>query len=220
MVSLLTLAGQFADTACTKQFLGLLPWNNYLDYDSNCNLIHFHVLGANSSLLLIGLAIIDDLFRLAGLLAVAFVIYSGFQFVLSQGSPEEAAKARTTGINALVGLGISLIAITFVSFLGAQLGGGGRGAADGPFGLNVNSLPNPVGVENGNIFQGALSIVFGVLGAIAFLIIVIAGMQYAFSQGDPQATGKAKAAIIYALIGLIIAILAQSIVSFAVNHQP
>ncbi len=184
--------------------------------------MHFHVLGANSSLLLILLAIVDDLFRLAGLLAVGFIIYSGFQFVLSQGSPEESAKARTTGINALVGLGISLVAIVFVTFLGGQVdnrsGGSGTSKLGGT--LDVNSLPFPTGVEGSGLIQTALSVIFGVLGAIAFLIIVIAGMQYAFSQGDPQATGKAKAAIIYALIGLIIAILAQSIVSFAVNHQP
>ena len=58
------------------------------------------------------------------------------------------------------------------------------------------------------------------MGVLAFLVIIIAGMNYAFSQGDPQATGKAKSAIIYAFIGLIIAILAQSIVSFAVNTHP
>ena len=72
----------------------------------------------------------------------------------------------------------------------------------------------------GQIIPTVLSIVFGIIGVLAFLIIVIAGMNYAFSQGDPKGTAKAKSAIIYALVGLIIAILAQSIVSFAVNSHP
>lgn len=205
---------------CHPSFLGFHSWNYYLKLNpNNCDIdpSQFHVLGANSSLLLIILAVLDDLFKLAGILAVAFVVYAGFQFVLSQGSPDETAKARTTGINALVGLGISIIATWFVSFLGARVDNGNGGT----FGmLNVSPLPNPGGVASGSVLQTAFSVVFGILGAIAFLIIVIAGMTYAFSQGDPQTTAKSKSAIIYAVIGLVIAIAAQSIVSYAVNARP
>lgn len=220
MANMFTFMTYLADTNCAKRFLGFVPWNYYLQMDPNnaCQITNFHLLGGNSSLLLIGLAILDDLFQLAGVLAVAFIVYSGFQFVLSQGAPDEAAKARTTAINALVGLGISLVAITFVSYLGTRAGGG-QGTTVGPYGLNLGWLPNPGGAESGSVLQTALSVAFEVLGAIAFLIIVIAGMQYAFSQGDAQTTARAKAAIIYAFVGLVIALVAQSIVSFALSRS-
>ena len=49
------------------------------------------------------LAIVEILLRVGGLAAVAFVIYGGFQFILSQGDPEKAASARKT-ISITVGL--------------------------------------------------------------------------------------------------------------------
>lgn len=206
-----------AASACKNTFLGLLPWNYYLTMDSSCSATNFHLLGANSSLLLIGLAIIDDLLRIAGLLAVIFVIYAGVKFIMSQGSPDEAAKARSTAINALVGLAITMVAIAFVSFLGNQVGGTTQGGVGNN--LNLSSLPNPIGADNGNIIQTVLSIVFAIMGALSFMVIVIAGFRYSLSQGDPKSAAQAKSTIIYALIGLILAIAAQSVVSLAVSRS-
>jgi hypothetical protein len=215
----LALLSHFAASTCTQQFLGFKSWDFYLSHDSACQIINFPILGSHSGILLILLAIADDLFRAVGLLAVIFIIYTGFKYIFSSGSPDEAGKAMSTGINALVGLGISLVAVLFVSFLGGQLDSQNRSA--GQVGqLDLSHVPNPLGTGDGSIIQTGLSITFSIMGVLAFLVIIIAGMNYAFSQGDPQATGKAKSAIIYAFIGLIIAILAQSIVSFAVNTHP
>ncbi len=62
--------------------------------------------------------------------------------------------------------------------------------------------------------QTALSIVFVIIGAIAVMMVVIGGIKYAASQGDPQAVSKAKGTIIYAIIGLVISILSTVIVGF------
>ena len=69
-----SLITTFAASSCQTSFLGLKPWNYYLDYTNStpaqgCPLQSFTLLGGHSSLLLILLAIVDDLFRLAGLLA-------------------------------------------------------------------------------------------------------------------------------------------------------
>lgn len=66
--------------------------------------------------------------------------------------------------------------------------------------------------------QTTLQIVFGTMGAVAVLIITIAGFQYVTSNGDPQRVSKSKDAIIYAVIGLAVAILAFSIVSFVLDE--
>ena len=53
--------------------------------------------------------------------------------------------------------------------------------------------------------ESILSFVFGTLGAIAFLVMVIAALQYVTSAGDPSKTAKARNTIVYAAIGLAIA---------------
>ena len=63
-----------------------------------------------------------------------------------------------------------------------------------------------------------LSVVFGIIGALAFLVIVISGLRYVLAGGDPQKAAKAKEGIVYALVGLAIAIGAQAIVSFVVKQ--
>lgn len=80
----------------------------------------------------------------------------------------------------------------------------------------LNKLPQ--GNVTRDTFVHALQLVFGVLGGIALLIVTVAGFQYVVSQGDPQATAKAKNTIIDALIGLAISLLAFSIVSFVFKY--
>lgn len=223
LTSLLSIFGATQCSDTTTTFLGFVPWYHYLTLVNNhgrCEVDpnSFTLLGAHSSILLVLLAILDDVFMAAGLLAVVFVIYAGAKFILSQGAPDEAAKARTTVFNALIGLAIAAVAIGVVSFIGTQVTN--VRAGQGKY-LNLNPLPDLTAQAQGStLIQTGLSITFGILGAISFLVIVLAGLQYILSQGDSAAVKKAKDAIIYALIGLVLAIVAQSIVSFAVNFRP
>lgn len=84
--------------------------------------------------------------------------------------------------------------------------------------VDKNELNIPTTELTSNNVASALRLVFGVAGAIAVLIITIAAFQYVLSQGDPQATAKAKNTIIYALIGLVICLTAFSIVTFVVGR--
>lgn len=69
-----------------------------------------------------------------------------------------------------------------------------------------------------SLITNVLQLVFGLAGAVALLIVTFAGTKYVLSQGDPQKVAKAKETIIYALVGLVITILAYSIVSFIVTR--
>lgn len=69
-----------------------------------------------------------------------------------------------------------------------------------------------------NQIQTIMTIVFQVAAAISVLIIVIAGLSYVISQGDPQRTNKAKDAILYAIIGLVISLLGYTIVAVVVDR--
>lgn len=61
------------------------------------------------------------------------------------------------------------------------------------------------------------SLVFAIAGGIAVIIIIVAGIKFITSQGDPQATAKARNTIIYAAIGLAVSVAAFSIVTFVVG---
>ena len=82
-------------------------------------------------------------------------------------------------------------------------------------------------IEPGNLPQTStgeakvdiiLRVVLGIIGGLALLMLVVSGFRYILSAGDPEKIAKAKNGIIYALVGLAIAIIAQAIVAFVVNR--
>ena len=60
-----------------------------------------------------------------------------------------------------------------------------------------------------------LSIVVGIMSVI---MIIIAGMKYITASGDPGSIKSARNTIIYALVGIAIVALAQTIVKFVVKE--
>ena len=139
------------DNKCKGDFLGMKPWYAYMprqefNYDYNgfdtnpktkdeanpCSIKCFNFFtpstandcdNRKSDIPGVLLAIVDDLLRLAGIVALAYVLISGIQYIISQGKPEDTAKAQSTLINAFIGLVIALVAVAFVSFLGNKIGG-------------------------------------------------------------------------------------------------
>jgi hypothetical protein len=106
-------------------FFGLVPWYQYLTLDGTCNVSGgFQVLPESgvSDLLLVALAIVDDLLRIAGLVAVGYIIYGGIMYTMSQGSPDQTGKAQNTIINALIGLVIATLSVAIVTFVGNRIG--------------------------------------------------------------------------------------------------
>lgn len=57
-----------------------------------------------------------------------------------------------------------------------------------------------------------------ILGAIAVIVIVIGGIMYVVSAGDPGKAKTAKDTILYAVVGLIVALMAGAIVNFTVTN--
>ncbi len=85
-------------------------------------------------------------------------------------------------------------------------------------GISQTDITIPQGEPGGTTLQTLLRIVTGTLGAVAFLIIVIAGFKYTLSRGNPDEITKAKETIIYAVAGLLISMAAFSIVTFVVGR--
>lgn len=67
------------------------------------------------SILLLNIA--DMLLRCIGLIAVGFIIWGGFKYMLAQGDPNKIISAKKTIINSIIGLVIAIISMTIVSFV-------------------------------------------------------------------------------------------------------
>jgi hypothetical protein len=62
-----------------------------------------------------------------------------------------------------------------------------------------------------------VNVLLYILGAIAVIMIVIGGIRYTTSNGDAGSTKSAKDTVLYAVVGLIVAVMAYAIVNFVVT---
>lgn len=65
---------------------------------------------------------------------------------------------------------------------------------------------------NATNLKNILAIVFGIIGIVALIFIMLAGMNFILAQGNPEKIGKARQSIIFAGIGLAIALSGELIV--------
>ena len=95
-------------------FLGIPPWYRYLDaHEGNqCT----PELSNINDIWLIGLALIEILTRIAVFAAIGFLIYGGLKYSASRGNTDKVNSAKSTVIDALTGLVISVVATAVVSF--------------------------------------------------------------------------------------------------------
>ncbi len=62
-----------------------------------------------------------------------------------------------------------------------------------------------------------VNIIVFIIGAISVLMIVIGGLRYVTSGGDSSSVTSAKNTILYAIVGLVVAIMAYAIVNFVLK---
>lgn len=66
--------------------------------------------------------------------------------------------------------------------------------------------------------KDAINLISIIIGVAAVIIIILAGLRFMLSGGDPQSISGARDAIIYAGVGIIIAVAAQAIVVFVLDN--
>jgi hypothetical protein len=111
-----------------KAILGLPTWYKYLNGEfvaGRCSPIVDFTTHPND-LARIVLAVVEIMLRVAGLVAIGYVIYGGFRYILSQGEmgPSNVPKtviARHTIVNALIGLVIASLATFIVQLVAKNL---------------------------------------------------------------------------------------------------
>ena len=70
---------------------------------------------------------------------------------------------------------------------------------------------------DGGVFQVITDTLLFIIGAVAVVMLVIGGIRYTISQGDSTAVTSAKNTILYAIIGIVVAILAYAAVHFVIG---
>lgn len=108
---------------CDARFITIPAWYNGLKMDKDCG-----IKGPGSGegdlqkfIWKIALNVINIMFQLVGYISVGFVIFGGFKFMISQGTSDGAAKARQTITRAVIGLVISILAVSIVTLVGASV---------------------------------------------------------------------------------------------------
>lgn len=82
--------------------------------------------------------------------------------------------------------------------------------------LNANNIAFPSVTADASLIENILNMVFLITGALATIFIIVGGLRYVLSFGNPEALQKAKNTILYAIIGLVVSIFASAIVNFVI----
>lgn len=97
---------------------------------------------------------------------------------------------------------------------------------DGGNSLNINSgvncaqgdgQPTKLFGQEG-IFTTVTNVLLFLIGAVSVIMLIIGGIRYTISNGDQGAVTKAKDTILYAIIGIVVALLAYAIVGFVTGQ--
>lgn len=67
------------------------------------------------------------------------------------------------------------------------------------------------------IFKTITNVLLFIIGAISVIMLIIGGIRYVVSGGDSGAVTAAKNTILYAVIGIVVALLAYALVNFVIG---
>lgn len=69
-----------------------------------------------------------------------------------------------------------------------------------------------------SIIKTIVDVLLFIIAAVSVIMIIIGGIKYTISQGDSSAVTSAKNTILYAVVGLLVAMFAFAIVNFVVTR--
>lgn len=70
---------------------------------------------------------------------------------------------------------------------------------------------------DGGIFHQITNIMLFMIGILSVIMLIIGGLRYVISGGNKDAVTSAKNTILYAIVGLIVALLAYAAINFVIN---
>jgi len=99
----------------------------------------------------------------------------------------------------------------------------------GVYAANKDEVQNGVNAIGGNdvenksdkfgvFIENIINILLFLIGAIAVIMIIVGGIRYTTSGGDANQAKSAKDTILYAIIGLVVAMMAYAIVNWVIKQ--
>jgi hypothetical protein len=67
------------------------------------------------------------------------------------------------------------------------------------------------------VISTAVNILSSIVGIAAVVMVIVGGVKYITSGGDSNKVGAAKTTIMYALVGVLIAVMSQVLVHYVIN---
>lgn len=67
------------------------------------------------------------------------------------------------------------------------------------------------------LFKKVVSIMLFIVGAVAVIMLILGGIKYVTSGGAQDKVTSAKNTIMYAIIGIVVAVLAYAVVNFVIT---
>lgn len=107
---------------------------------------------------------------------------------------------------------VTVASLTFLPQVTRAACSGGQGLDSGASCGKVNNLNL---ISSIRIVTNTLLFIVGIA---AVIVIVIGGLRYIVSGGDPKGTAGAKDSILYAVVGIVVALLAYAIVNFVLSQ--
>lgn len=102
-------------------------------------------------------------------------------------------------------------------YAGKVLASSTNPAQAGADAARADGMPAELIGETG-VFTRITNTVLYIVGIISVIMLIYGGLRYILSGGDSKKVTDAKNTILYAIIGLIISILAYAIVNFVINN--
>ncbi len=105
----------------------------------------------------------------------------------------------------------SLAAAAYNPFQGLNCGSGAQRGST----VCQTGQGDPVTGPNG-VIRRVTNLFAVVAGVGAVIVLVLAGIRYITSSGDPSQISQSKQAIIFALVGLVVIFVSQSVINFII----
>lgn len=98
---------------------------------------------------------------------------------------------------------------------GNMFSGGVQGGADKGRGEGVPT--QLFGDNNSGILTQMINMMLFAVGILSVIMLIYGGLRYVLSNGDSKKVDAAKNTILYAIVGLIIAMLSYAIINFIIS---
>lgn len=83
--------------------------------------------------------------------------------------------------------------------------------------ITASDIGAPTNELNDAALGNILTAVYMVAGIVAVIVIIVGGIRYTTSNGDAAGVKSAKNTILYAVVGLIVIIMASAITQFVIQ---